>query len=41
MRDEFFDYFIEKMGEATQHREVTTEAIEKWRGKLPDRLLHY
>ncbi|CDH26786.1 GAD-like domain-containing protein [Xenorhabdus bovienii] len=41
MRDDFFEYFIQKFGEATQHRAVPAEAIEKWRGKLPDRLLHY
>ncbi|MDX7993287.1 GAD-like domain-containing protein, partial [Xenorhabdus littoralis] len=41
MRDEFFEYFIEKMGEATQHREVPAEAIDKWRGKLPGQLLYY
>ncbi|WP_145956906.1 GAD-like domain-containing protein [Xenorhabdus miraniensis] len=38
MRDEDF---IEKMEETTQHRAVSTEAIEKWQRKLPIRLLHY
>ncbi|WP_416776440.1 GAD-like domain-containing protein [Xenorhabdus budapestensis] len=41
MRDEYFNNFIEEFGEATQHIDVPDEAIEKWRGKLPDRLLHY
>ncbi|SFU55119.1 GAD-like domain-containing protein [Xenorhabdus koppenhoeferi] len=41
MRDEFFEYFIEKMGEVTQHREVPAEAIDKWLGKLPGQLLYY
>ncbi|WP_245737432.1 GAD-like domain-containing protein [Xenorhabdus japonica] len=35
------EYFIEKMGETTQHRAVSDEEIEKWQGKLPSRLLHY
>ncbi|MDC9615703.1 GAD-like domain-containing protein [Xenorhabdus khoisanae] len=41
MRDEDFECFIEDLGEATQHRAVPTEAIEKWQGRLPERLLHY
>jgi hypothetical protein len=41
MRDEDFDYFIEKFGEATHHEAVPQAAIDKWRGKLPDKLLHY
>ncbi len=38
MRDEFFEYYIEKMGEATQHRAVPDEAMDKWLGKLPGQL---
>ncbi|WP_340617114.1 GAD-like domain-containing protein [Xenorhabdus entomophaga] len=41
MRDKYFDSFIEEFGEATQHIAAPSEAIEKWRGKLPDQLLHY
>jgi hypothetical protein len=41
MRDEDFDYFISKFGEATNRVAVPTEAIEKWRNKLPDQLLTY
>ncbi|SFO07702.1 GAD-like domain-containing protein [Xenorhabdus japonica] len=41
MRDEDFECFIEEMGEATQHRAVPTQAMEKWKGRLPDQLLHY
>ncbi|KMJ45722.1 GAD-like domain protein [Xenorhabdus khoisanae] len=41
MRDKYFDSFIEEFGEATQHIAVPSESIEKWRGKLPDQLLHY
>ncbi|REF26452.1 hypothetical protein BDD26_1095 [Xenorhabdus cabanillasii] len=41
MRDEDFEYFIKKWGEATQHRAVPVESIEKWLGKLPGQLLYY
>lgn len=41
MRDEDFEVFIEESGEATQRVEVKETAIEKWRGKLPDKLLSY
>ncbi|BET96021.1 GAD-like domain-containing protein [Xenorhabdus taiwanensis] len=41
MRDEFFECFIQDLGEATQHRTVPSETVEKWRGKLPNKLLHY
>ena len=41
MRDEDFAYFIRKFGEATHRVEVPQAAIDKWRGKLPDRLLTY
>ncbi|MBC8954046.1 GAD-like domain-containing protein [Xenorhabdus sp. PB62.4] len=41
MRDEDFELFIEDMGEATQHRAVPDEAIDKWLGKLPGQLLYY
>ncbi|WP_416776443.1 GAD-like domain-containing protein [Xenorhabdus budapestensis] len=41
MRDQYFNEFIEEFGEATQHIDVPDEAIEKWKGRLPDRLLHY
>ncbi|MBD2793237.1 DUF1851 domain-containing protein [Xenorhabdus sp. 42] len=41
MRDNKFSRFIKEFGEATQHRAVPNEAIEKWKGRLPDQLLHY
>lgn len=41
MRDDDFDYFIEKFGEATHQEAVPQAAIEKWRDRLPDALLHY
>lgn len=41
MRDEDFAYFISKFGEATHHQTVSAEAIDRWRGRLPDKLLHY
>jgi hypothetical protein len=41
MRDENFEYFISKFGEATHRVEVPTAGVEKWRGKLPDQLLAY
>ena len=41
MRDEYFDYFIGKFGEATSRVAVSSAAISKWRGRLPDQLLRY
>ncbi|MEQ2024896.1 GAD-like domain-containing protein [Xenorhabdus szentirmaii] len=41
MRDQYFSGFIDEFGEATQHRTVPTEAIDKWLGKLPSQLLYY
>ena len=41
MRDEDFNYFISKFGEATHCIEAPPASIEKWRGKLPDQLLKY
>ena len=41
MRDEDFEVFIDEFGEATHRIDVPAEAIEKWRGKLPDQLLTY
>ncbi|CDL84813.1 GAD-like domain-containing protein, partial [Xenorhabdus szentirmaii] len=41
MRDNDFGYFIDEFGEATQHIAVPNESIEKWRGKLPEKLLYY
>lgn len=41
MRDEDFEVFIGEFGEATHRLDVPAEAIQKWRGKLPDRLLTY
>ena len=38
MRDDDFAYFISKFGEATEHVDVPSESIKKWRGKLPDQL---
>ncbi|ALU89973.1 hypothetical protein Hrubri_2797 [Herbaspirillum rubrisubalbicans M1] len=41
MRDEGFKYFISNFGEATKSFPVPTASLEKWRGKLPDKLLKY
>ncbi|MDR9835753.1 GAD-like domain-containing protein [Herbaspirillum huttiense] len=41
MRDEGFKYFISNFGEATKTSPVPAESLEKWRGKLPDKLLKY
>ncbi len=41
MRDEDFEVFIGEFGEATHRIDVPAEAIQKWRGKLPDQLLTY
>jgi hypothetical protein len=41
MRDEDFEYFISKFGEATSRQEVPSSSIEKWKGHLPDQLLSY
>lgn len=41
MRDEDFAYFISKFGEAIHHQTVPAEAIDRWRGSLPDKLLDY
>lgn len=41
MRDEDFEVFISEFDEATHRMNVPVEAIQKWRGKLPDQLLKY
>ncbi|WP_081065811.1 GAD-like domain-containing protein [Burkholderia multivorans] len=41
MRDEDFEYFISKFGEATHKVDVPEVALDSWRGKMPDRLLRY
>lgn len=41
MRDDDFKVFIAAFGEATRQSDVPGEAIQKWRGKLPDQLLRY
>ncbi|WP_288410483.1 GAD-like domain-containing protein [uncultured Herbaspirillum sp.] len=41
MRDEDFEYFISKFGEATKSSPVPAASLEKWRNKLPDQLLKY
>ncbi|NUT63551.1 GAD-like domain-containing protein [Herbaspirillum sp. C9C3] len=41
MRDEGFKYFISNFGEATKSSPVPAASLEKWRGKLPDKLLKY
>ncbi|MAF02512.1 MULTISPECIES: GAD-like domain-containing protein [unclassified Herbaspirillum] len=41
MRDEGFKYFISNFGEATKSSMVPVASLEKWRGKLPDKLLKY
>ena len=41
MRDEFFQSFIENLGEANSHRHVPEASIDKYRSILPDALLGY
>lgn len=41
MRDETFELFISEFDEATHSVVVPVAAIDRWRGKLPDRLLTY
>ncbi|WP_114812947.1 GAD-like domain-containing protein [Paraburkholderia kururiensis] len=41
MRDEDFEYFISKFGEPTHRMDVSAAAIDRWRGKVSDRLLSY
>jgi hypothetical protein len=41
MRDEYFEVFIDEFGEATHRIDVLADAVQKWREKLPDQLLHY
>jgi hypothetical protein len=41
MRDEDFEYFISKFGEATSRADVPAATIERWRGRLPEQLLTY
>lgn len=41
MRDEDFQVFIDEFGEADQRIQNTAEAIDRWRGKLPNQLLDY
>lgn len=39
--DEDFEYFLEQMGPAIEKRAVPSASIERYRGRLPDRLLAY
>ncbi|BDM21800.1 hypothetical protein KMS_R15580 [Pseudomonas sp. LRP2-20] len=39
--DEAFSVFIEEVGQPMHRQEVPTSAIERYKGKLPDRLLQY
>ena len=41
MRDQFFEMFIEEMGEATSTQAVSQDVIDAWRGHLPNQLLDY
>lgn len=41
MRDEDFGVFVDEFGEADQRAQVPAAAIDRWRDKLPDRLLQY
>lgn len=41
MRDEFFQSFIDNLGEAHSHRQVPSSSVEKYRSILPDSLLGY
>lgn len=39
--DEAFSVFIEEVGEPTHRQEVPASTIERYKGKLPDKLLQY
>lgn len=39
--DEYFEYFLEKMGPSVHRRQVPPSSIERFRGKLPVQLLNY
>ncbi|SFF82114.1 hypothetical protein SAMN05518865_10532 [Duganella sp. CF458] len=39
--DEYFGYFLEKMGPPIQKRHVPPSSVKRFRGKLPDQLLAY
>ncbi|MBO9551113.1 GAD-like domain-containing protein [Pseudomonas sp.] len=39
--DEAFSVFIEEFGEHTHRQEVPTSTLERYKGKLPDKLLQY
>lgn len=41
MRDEDFEYFISKFGEASTPIDADKQIIEQYRGVLPDKLLEY
>lgn len=41
MRDEDFEAFIDKFGEASHQEFPSASDIERWEGKLPDQLLTY
>ncbi|PZW49453.1 GAD-like domain-containing protein [Pseudomonas sp. URMO17WK12:I2] len=41
MRDEFFQSFIDNLGEANSHRQVPGSSVEKYRSRLPGSLLGY
>ncbi|MDZ7914362.1 MAG: GAD-like domain-containing protein [Rhodococcus sp. (in: high G+C Gram-positive bacteria)] len=41
MRGEHFAEFIREFGEATHRVEVPTDALERWRGRLPEQLMTY
>ena len=41
MRDEDFEYFISKFGEASTFIDADKQVIEQYRGILPDKLLEY
>jgi len=36
-----FEWFLERWGEPTQYEAVSQETLDKYKGKLPDRLLEY
>lgn len=41
MRDEDFSFFIDEFGEAVAHHEVSADIIDRWKGRLPEKLLQY
>jgi len=41
LMDKYFEAFLEEFGEPTSAKPATAEVVERFRGKLPDKLLAY